>query len=238
MVDFIFPKTADRVIYAIGDVHGELSRLNQLHALIVDRHKYLYPDLSMHLVHLGDYVDRGPDSAGVISRLIELEARPEITCTNLLGNHEEMMLDALDDHDGTQHAFWVQNGGDATLESYNGSVPLAHSDWLKTCPRLHVEEDAHLIFVHAGINPDVYPNDPEATYLWTRSKRFFRAGEWANPALYGWTVVHGHTPTETFFPDTEAGKARRINIDTGAVYGGRLTAAVFAPGEDVRFMYA
>ena len=134
------------------------------------------------------------------------------------------------------------NGGEKTLESYHraglSTVPDEHLNWLRAKPTLHIDADAKMIFVHAGIDPATFPNELEETYLWTRSSRFFDVRSWRNQALSGWTVVHGHTPTRSFFPETVEAQARRINIDTGAAYGGRLTAALFAPRHAVSFCYA
>ena len=230
------------VLYAIGDVHGESQRLTQLHSLIFERHALLYGELPMRLIHLGDYVDRGKDSKGVIDTLIALDHRTDIDSVCLFGNHEAMMLAGLTHATPTAYETWLVNGGQQTLESYHAkgqqSVPEAHIKWLDSLPSIHVEAPRKLIFVHAGIDPNDYPNEREETYLWTRTSRFFDVATWNNAALDGWTVVHGHTPTDDFYPDDQAAAARRINIDTGAVFGGRLTAAIFAPGEDVGFIYA
>lgn len=232
----------DTVIYAIGDVHGEAVRLSQLHALIFERHDLMYRGRALQIVHLGDYVDRGEDSAGVIEALMTLERRRGVVCINLRGNHEAMMLSGLTDATPGSRATWLENGGEKTLASYRSrgedEVPEQHLKWLGNLPLIHVEAARKIVFVHAGIDPERYPDEPEQIYMWTRSSRFFEVQEWNNSALDGWTVVHGHTPTADSFPDDQAGTARRINIDTGAVFGGRLTAAIFAPGEAVRFMYA
>ena len=232
----------DRVIYAIGDVHGEAERLRQLHGHILERHALKYSDKSIFIVHLGDYVDRGADSAGVIDAVMQLEARADVSCVSLRGNHEDMMLDGLMDAFPTAYTNWMDNGGRDTIKSYEArgqsTVPESHIAWLKSCPLIHVDEEARMIFVHAGIRPDQFPNEAEATYLWTRSRRFFEVEHWDNPSLEGWTVVHGHTPTDDFYPEACTAASTRINIDTGAVFGGRLTAAVFEKGQPVRFMYA
>ena len=231
----------DQVIYAIGDVHGEAGRLRQLHEFIFERHALRQPEKSMLIVHLGDYVDRGDDSAGVIDAIMQLEAREDVSCVSLRGNHEEMMLDGVRDAFPTAYDNWLINGGEQTMESYRvrgqNAVPDEHIAWLESCPPIHVESHRKMIFVHAGIRPDAYPNEPEATYLWTRSRRFFDVECWDNPSLDGWTIVHGHTPTDDFYPEERRASARRINIDTGAVFGGRLTAAIFEAGEAVRYMY-
>ena len=231
-----------RVIYAIGDVHGEASRLRQLHGHIFERHAFAYPEKSILIVHLGDYVDRGSDSAGVIDTIMQLEGRDDVSCISLRGNHEEMMLDGLAGSFPTAYENWLLNGGEATIRSYkmrgDASVPDDHIAWLESCPFIHVESAEKLIFVHAGLRPDEYPNESPKTYLWTRSRRFFDIESWSNPRLEGWTIVHGHTPTDDFYPEKCAALATRINIDTGAVFGGRLTAAIFEPKATVRYIYA
>jgi serine/threonine protein phosphatase 1 len=238
------PKAPDMapVIYAIGDVHGEAQRLLQLHSYIFERHEQMHADRPLRMVHLGDYVDRGSNSADVIDIISGLENRQDISCINLLGNHEEMMLNGLTRATATAYDNWLINGGKATIESYKArgedSVPKRHINWLKTLLPIHIEDTPKLIFVHAGINPSLFPNESDATYRWTRSPRFFNVSNWSNPDLDGWTVVHGHTPTDDFYPEHSSAKAARLNIDTGAVFGGRLTAAIFVPGEDVQFIFA
>ena len=232
---------SDTVIYAIGDVHGESHRLGALHAHILEHHEALYADRQLKLVHLGDYVDRGPDSVGVIEALMQMQQREDIECVCLRGNHEAMMISALADSPSMAKGDWLHNGGRETMESYErrgiDEVPVEHLDWLQSCPTLHVDQGHKLIFVHAGIAPDKYPHEDEMVRLWTRSKKFFNVDAWANPELEGWTVVHGHTPTDDFYPEHVQAAASRLNIDTGAVFGGRLTAAVFADDASVRFMY-
>lgn len=234
--------TEPATVYAIGDVHGEAARLRRLHRLIFDLHALEFADAPMRLIHLGDYVDRGPDSAGVIDILMALETEPVCDVISLKGNHEQMMLDALNAARPAAQDLWMRNGGDATLESYRSrgddGVPEAHRGWIATLPVLHVEDEQKLIFVHAGIDVRTYPDVSEEVCLWTRSAEFFDTANWTRPALNGWRVVHGHTPTEDSFPDIVGSHSQRINLDTGAVYGGRLTAGVFAPGAPVRFLYA
>jgi len=242
LTDTIQASLARPVLYAIGDVHGEAARLQLLHDIIVERHGLLYPDRPARLIHLGDYVDRGADSAGVIDILISAQNEMGANCICLRGNHEAMMLDGLTSHLDSTLQNWLRNGGEETMTSYHNRqqdrVPKAHISWLSSLPNIHVEAQDKLIFVHAGINPNEYPNEREDVYLWTRARRFFEVAKWDNPELEGWTVVHGHTPTDDFYPEDQSAGGRRINIDTGAVFGGRLTAAVLDPGETVRFLYA
>lgn len=205
---------------AIGDIHGCLEPLREL----IDR---LPPD--EELVFLGDYVDRGPDSAGVLRYLEALaERRP---CRFLIGNHEDMMAQSLGSRSAI--ALWLFNGGTATLRSYG----LDPEDWAQRPPAQRglpeferfyrrtalYHEDADAIYVHAGIDLDVpdLADQERQVLLWVREP-FFRNGD----RWQGKPIVFGHTPTQFMglplgTPFLE-GKLR--GIDTGCVYGGALTA--------------
>src|SRR5262249_30232714 len=113
-------------------------------------------------------------------------------------------------------------------------VDSEHVDWIRALPVMLRRET--FVFVHAGIDPWRFPNEGDEVKLWTRSRAFFDSAEWpSTPELDGVVVVHGHTPTDDFRPDVSP---RRINIDTGACYGGPLTCAVLAPSEAPRFLRA
>lgn len=228
-----------KITYAIGDVHGEAERLRELHELILDRHKLLFPTMQLRIVHIGDYVDRGPDSLGVINAIHELSSNDAVEVVSLAGNHEEMMVKALVAGSGATYDLWIENGGDATLESYRRggfkSVPIAHIGWLTARPSVLVDQREKRIFVHAGVEPEDFPNESEATRLWTRSDRFFDVQTWSGTPLEGWTVVHGHTPTQNFEPEIVSEQGTRVNIDTGAVFGGALTCAQFASDGSISF---
>lgn len=227
------------IIYAIGDVHGEADRLRALHDAIFVHHEQRHAGVPMKLIHLGDYVDRGPDSAGVIGMLRDLERYSDVDTVNLRGNHEQMMIDAYD-KGSDERLHWLMNGGDATIESYARrglqDPPETDLDWLRNLPTLHLEEDAKIAFVHAGVDPRTFPDCEDRIHMWTRSPRFMDPSRWDIGGLDGWRVVHGHTPTEDFEPKVAGEPARRFNLDTGAVYGGKLSAGVFAPGEPVEFL--
>jgi serine/threonine protein phosphatase 1 len=224
----------DLRVYAIGDVHGCLDRLVALHwAITADL--AARPVAESVLVHLGDYVDRGPDSAGVIWLLTGSVAPPVSRRVDLQGNHEAMMAAALAGDPRAADA-WVENGGNTTLESYRvppdatvadwaASVPLAHRQWLKTRDLMHRE--GGYLFVHAGIRPGqpVARQRPE-DLLWIREPFL------SFPDKHPLVVVHGHTPTAT--PQV---KANRIGIDTGAVMGGDLTCLVLEE-DRMRFLTA
>jgi serine/threonine protein phosphatase 1 len=243
---------SDRVYYAIGDVHGEAERLKKLHDFIVE-------DIARHnapacVIHLGDLVDRGPDSRGVIETVMAFEHRQTdaLQVRTLYGNHEEMMVEAVvkPGYDAIRH--WAGNGGYAAMRSYAAAagkdietmsvsemldvIDMKHIAWLRRLPTIHKDEARKLVFVHAGIDPRTYPNCKEEIHLWTRSPIFFNDERWPKrPELDGLFVVHGHTPNERLEVERQP---RRLNIDTGAVFGGALTCAVLAPGEQERFLRA
>lgn len=236
------------IYFAIGDVHGEADKLRQLHASILDR--IAFEDRSAKIVHLGDYVDRGPDSRGVIETVMALEARfdrdPAVEVISLMGNHEQMMLDAYDAAHAEDAGSWWAQGGAQTADSYAGgkgqgdanwraAVPAAHVSWMRRLGWVHIDMMRRLVFVHAGIDPARFPTEDPSIYLWTRSTRFFDRNQWPErDELRDLTVVHGHTP-RTFHPEVFA---HRINVDTGAVFGGPLTAVMLKEGAQPEFLRA
>lgn len=185
---------------AIGDIHGMVHVLDALLARLPE---------DGTLIFLGDYIDRGPNSRAVIERLLDMETqRP---CIFLRGNHEAMALDALGDDREARRA-WLANGGITTVESYQGPITPDHLDFLRrTIP---VYRAPGFIFVHAGLLPGLPPEamDPKACW-WIRDPFLSTDYRWDG------LVIHGHTPV----PTPEA-RPNRINIDTGAVFGGALTA--------------
>ncbi|MGY4156323.1 serine/threonine protein phosphatase 1 [Bradyrhizobium sp. USDA 4461] len=204
--------------YAIGDVHGCADQLRELVRLIEEdagagRSK---------LVFLGDYIDRGPDSRGVVEFLMDLQrwSPDEIIC--LRGNHEDLLLAALEGEDA--ELVWRQNGADSTLKSYRAmspnELPTGHIDWIRSLPLSH--DDGQRYFAHAGVHP-ARPLDQQRPrdLLWIREPFL------SSDTDYGRLVVHGHTPISSGSPEL---RCNRLNIDTGAVYGRALTSAVFAKG--------
>jgi serine/threonine protein phosphatase 1 len=237
---------AGPIYFAIGDVHGEAAKLHDLHQAILER--ILFERSPARIIHLGDYVDRGPDSCGVIEQLLALEkmfeGNAKIQVISLMGNHEQMMIDA---HSSTADVdSWWSQGGAETADSYAGgpgladanwreTIPSEHIDWLRRLPTLFHDQERRLAFVHAGIDPRRFPACPEMIRLWTRSDRFFNTADWPDrEELNGLTVIHGHTP-QSFEPEVEV---RRINVDTGACFGGPLTAVVLKEGEALEFLRA
>ncbi|MBY3035691.1 serine/threonine protein phosphatase [Rhizobium laguerreae] len=196
-----------RYTFAIGDIHGCIDPLNRM----IDRIAAYAPGGTV--VFVGDYVDRGPDSKSVLDRIIAGPSEPwRWIC--LKGNHEDMMVAAY--ADGQSRAVWLGNGGLETEISYGGRVLPQHLQWAADRPLMHV--DRHRIFVHAGVDP-AFPLDRQSQddLLWMR----FLAGE---PGEYwGKHLVHGHTPSRSNPVTTE----NRTNIDSGCVFGGKLSCAVF-----------
>jgi serine/threonine protein phosphatase 1 len=231
------------IYFAIGDVHGLSDRLGHLHEAILDN--IIREQSAARIIHLGDYVDRGPDSRGVIDRIIALErafaGNPDIDVISLKGNHEEMMLSQI----GGVSETWLGQGGRETLASYGVDpaghrfdwadlLPQDHLDWLMNLPTLYHDAQRRMAFVHAGIDPHTFPACGEQVRMWTRSPGFTDIARWPDrPELAGLRVVHGHTPVNA--PEIHP---HRINVDTGAVYGGDLTAVMLAEGATPRFLRA
>ena len=217
---------AGKRVYAVGDIHGWASLLDQLREMILADAAASTAEDKV-IVYLGDYIDRGPDSRGVIERLLEAPL-PGFESVHLLGNHETMMLEFLEN--GKNSALWGYNGGDATLESYDlpaglatsaagpergrEAIPAAHVDFLSGLPRHHREGD--YLFVHAGIRPGVpLERQREDDLIWIREP-FLESEE-----DFGMVVVHGHTPRRAVQL-----RDNRIGIDTGVFATGILTCLV------------
>ena len=209
-----------RLTYAVGDIHGSLHKLRELIARC-RRHAAGRPAA---FVFLGDYIDRGADSAGVIRALIELQSERREEVIALKGNHEALLLGIVDGLAPPRD--WYLQGGMATLQSYDaqsaGALPRDHLAWLRSLRLSH--DDGRRFFVHAGIDP-AKPLDAqsERDLIWIREPFL------SDPRAYPRLIVHGHTPLMTGVPDR---RSNRLNLDTGAVFGGPLTAAVFADAEE------
>jgi len=240
------PPRTDRRTYVVGDIHGRHDLLEEMLARIAQDAAGRAHDL----VFLGDYVDRGPDSAAVLRRLAALAAgRAEVTC--LLGNHDRLLLQFLA-APAEVGARWLAVGGDATLASFGVALGAASGtgpdgpaaaerhraraaalaaamgeplrDWLAARPLWWARGD--LVAVHALTDPAraMEEQDPE-TLLWARPGRDLA------PRQDGRWVVHGHTITAE--PTLRAG---HIGVDTGAFRSGRLTALVADPQAAPRFL--
>lgn len=225
-------------VYAIGDIHGYLSELRRAHALIAADRKRM-GDGDGVVVHLGDLTDRGPDSRGVISYLMDGLATGEDWIV-LKGNHDRLFAQYLRTGEGTdgrlRHPLtWTSGpmGGAETLLSYGverqgrfesdeayharaiAAVPEAHIDFMAKLPLTYISGD--LLFVHAGIRPGVSIVDQtEDDLVWIRDEFLWDLTE------HPWLVVHGHSPV-----DEPTHYGNRVNLDTGAGYGRPITAAVF-----------
>jgi len=218
------PTAAPRT-YAVGDLHGRLDLLRLAVAAIAD-HVRGGP---FRVVFLGDYVDRGPESRGVIEFLIDLQKRWPATC--LKGNHEDLMVQAVTQAGGGRLEHWLDNGGDETLRSYGlrpdsdlgEGVPREHIRWMAGLPS--TTGDGHRIYVHAGVAPGVpIERQKPETFLWIR-ERFLQA----RPSGFDAHIVHGHTPvwegkSEPARPEL---LGHRTNLDTGAFATGVLAIGVF-----------
>ena len=213
-----------RRVYAIGDIHGCSERLSLVHRQIAldlrDR-----PADDVTLIHLGDYIDRGPDTAGVLSLLAREPAFPVARVVNLMGNHEEMALQAIAFGHQRQAANWLANGGTAALASWGVPRDAPLQDWPELLPREHLRFMSRLslhfrvddyLFAHAGVRPGI-PLDQ----LSRRDLLWIREPFLSSQQTFGAVVVHGHTPMAD-----PVLRANRIGIDTGAGRGGRLTCAV------------
>jgi serine/threonine protein phosphatase 1 len=198
-------------IFAIGDIHGcdlELKELIEL--LPLDQHSTL--------IFLGDYIDRGPNTKAVIEQILKLKS--QFKTITLLGNHEAMLLEFLKDPSSVLAGFFILNGGSSTLASYASDdnhykIPDKHLDFFYSLKFYH-ESEKHF-FVHAGL-PDVEIKNLDVNVhlndmLWIRKPFFESSFNW------GKIIVHGHTPQAQI----EITK-KRINLDTGCVFNGSLSA--------------
>ena len=225
-------------IYAIGDVHGRADLLDQVFSKI-DADFATHPTRRAIHVFLGDYVDRGPASRGVLDRLIDRNYSHEAVF--LLGNHEVMLLQFL--HSPAVLKHWRQYGGLDTLMSYGVAAPFnANAEQLavlaaalhKAMPAEHHSFLNQLVpsfscgnyfFVHAGVRPGVPLADQrQEDLLWIRDEFLQHKRD------FGKVIVHGHTPVPE--PDI---RFNRINIDTGAYATGRLTCLILE-GDQMWFL--
>lgn len=212
-------------VYAVGDIHGRLDLLDRLLGMIA-ADEAARPRAGARLIFLGDYIDRGPDSRGVIERL--LQGLPDGLMGHFLrGNHEAIMLRCLEDP--AMFANWAANGGLATLKSYGLDASFAADARTVLSQLREVLPEAHLaflrglkttmevgdyFFVHAGVRPGVpLASQAEEDCLFIREKFLKHRGS------FGKIIVHGHTPVSE--PEV---LANRIGIDTGSFFSGRLTA--------------
>ncbi len=208
------------VVYAVGDIHGCRRQLDSMLDLI---HRDIAATTRRRhvVVFLGDYVDRGPDSRGVMELLLSnpIESAELVF---LKGNHEDLFLQSLYGADREEARMWcLGNGGIETEHSYGISgerdremFPCRHLDFMRGLRPYHVEGEC--LFVHAGIRPGIpLEGQSEHDLLWIREP-FLSSGD-----SHGVMVVHGHTPA----PSPQV-RDNRIGIDTGVFHTGTLTALV------------
>ena len=228
-------------LYAIGDIHG---RTDLLDPLLAEIRLQARAGERTVVIGLGDYVDRGADSRGVVDRLLDLAEGPGIETRLLRGNHDQLLLDFL--ADAALGPYWCRVGGRETLLSYGVEAPAtrkhmeawraARDAFAEALPERHLEFFQTLplsftcgdyFFVHAGARPGAaLEAQSEQDLLWIR-KDFLD-----HDASFERIVVHGHTPAEAPHADH-----RRVGLDTGAYMTGVLTACRFQ-GETRRLIQA
>ena len=228
------------VVFAVGDIHGRFDLLQKLMTkLSGEVRQNQYEDV--HLIFLGDYIDRGFDSKSVLDYLARMEWG-RVKPVFLLGNHEQTMLDFLERPD--VGARWIEYGGRGTLISYGVQVPENRADMAaweaasaalkKAMPKSHVDflkglqsfhEFGNCYFVHAGIDPArSLSEQTDEDRLWIRDKFLSSSKKFEK------VIVHGHTPEEQ-----PTWNGRRIGVDTGAYITNTLTAVRIC-GSEVDFI--
>jgi serine/threonine protein phosphatase 1 len=223
---------AGELIYAIGDIHGRYDLLVELLAAIAQDGEPALREKPPVLVFLGDYIDRGPDSAKVVEALTWLERRRDYSLRFLKGNHEKTLLDFLEDP--AVAVDWLRFGGIETLQSYGVEAPTpegplpafveARDALLRNMPAAHLRfyerletflEIGDYVFVHAGIRAGrTIMEQSEEDMLWIRDEFI------GSPGPFERVVVHGHT----WFDERPRLLQHRIGVDTGAYRTGVLTA--------------
>lgn len=201
--------------FVVGDIHACPREVETLLSSLA-----LTPE--DRLVFLGDYVDRGPDARAVVDLLVGMKADGVCQMTFLKGNHEDMFLDFLG-YEGRYGEAFLANGGHATAKSYGipqdlmgreaaSLLPPAHLDFYLSLETVLVENE--ILCVHAGLDPRrPLSEQSEEELLWIRQEFIF------HPHNFSYTVVFGHTPHREVLFDLPF----KIGIDTGLVYGGKLS---------------
>ena len=228
---------AGQRVYAIGDIHGRRDLFDALVQAIEEDDRSRGPATTT-IILLGDLVDRGPDSSGVIAAARDLQARRDVRI--IAGNHEEMFLNSFESTDTLRH--FLRFGGRETVLSYpvdrrtydDLTVEQTQEVMRQVVPTADIEflcgfedriEIGDYLFVHAGIRPDVpLPDQAIRDLRWIREPFLSHDGE------HGWCVVHGHTIVARVehWPN-------RIAVDTGAVRSGVLSCLVLE-GDEVALL--
>jgi serine/threonine protein phosphatase 1 len=223
---------ANHCIYAVGDVHGHADLLIGMIAKIQAHAAHLPPSTRTEVVMLGDYIDRGPQSAQVLD-LLSLGMGPYLRLRCLRGNHEAMMMAALQDPYCPLVERWLENGGVETLASYglrgdqvallDRVLPSLHRRFLDTLASSY--HCGGYFFAHAGVDPRrPLTAQREEALMWMREPFLSHQGD------FGSVVVHGHT-----IVDAPQALPNRIAVDTGAYRSLRLSCVVLY-GEQVSFL--
>jgi serine/threonine protein phosphatase 1 len=230
----------DQPLFVIGDIHGEVDLLEKMLERI-DGAIGLIKLSNPLLVFVGDLVDRGPNSAEVLRRVMELTTEFPTNVISLLGNHEQMLLDFID-APIARHARWMRNGGVETCQSFGLKVPpeigdpliVADAlmdaigdemlDWMRIRPLMHTS--GNITCVHAAVDPGKsLDNQSERVLIWGHPE-FLTSnrndGQW---------IAHGHTVF-----DMPSIADHRISVDTGAYVSGTLSCAVILPNGEADFL--
>jgi serine/threonine protein phosphatase 1 len=229
--------------FAVGDVHGQLAMLADLISQLIPR--AVEGDT---LLFVGDYIDRGPDSRGVVEQVLALRegAWPGPVVT-LRGNHEDLMLDEERTRKQYDAGLWLENGGVETIRSYRCEISRAEfraGVGLSFLPDAHRVffgsldlwyEDAHALYVHAGMRPGYLPDSSsERELLWIRDEFIYSSYEWGKPVVFGHTPQAVNNRRICLASEVQWGPLNRpekIGIDTGVCYGGPLTAVMLPERE-------
>ena len=212
-------------IFVVGDIHGCHILLKQIHKKILDKSNNT--SSNKLLIYLGDYIDRRSKIKETIQALLDFQPN-NFQHIFLLGNHEQMMLDFINNVPDSLY-LWILNGGDETLNSYGiketaffknqtknnemirnelvNNIPKDHLQFFNNLSLFH--QWGEYFFVHAGIDPEIpLEKQDKNTLIWQRRRKFL-----ANTKMFEKIIVHGHTPQ----PKVE-NLENRINLDTGAFY--------------------
>jgi len=231
----------DTRIYAIGDVHGHATYLKQMHDLIA-KDLDANPHERVTILHLGDYINRGPDSKGVIDYLIHLDAQESaVEYVHIYGNHENAILEFIDDPHGENREWhaWPhetflishdiyadEQDAEKLAEAVREAVPDDHWQFFRNLPLYHQSKD--VLFVHNGPRPGIALAYQSKEDLINNREPFMSHDE-----PHEFYVVHGHTSTKDHQIDI---RPNRMNLDTGLFYkDGVLSCGIFE-GSDVRFL--
>lgn len=209
----------------IGDIHGCYNELQKL--MIELEENQAYNKNTDRLVFLGDYIDRGNNSQKVIEYIRKLQKENKNVIA-LRGNHEQMLIDYYNDKSEN----WLFNGCSETIKSYKNNKQQFYDDmeWMKSLPLYF--NDENFVYVHAGISASKPITEQNDWYLlWVRESFIYSAEHFDK------RVIFGHTPSLMIAGDDKPyyTYANNVGIDTGCVYGGKLTALIIENDEIQRF---